>query len=539
MQNMQSVMNAHFTKVPGAEIPRSSFQRDFGYKTAINFDYLYPIFIEEAVPGDVMNIDFHAICRLATPINPLMDNTSIDTFFFSVPYRLVWDNFRAFMGEQENPTDTVDYLIPTITSPATTGHAEDSIYDFMDIPPNVPDMEHSALWNRAINLIWNEWFKDENIQDAVEVPKGDGPDDPALYTLLKRGKRHDYFTSCLPFAQKDYGNPVLLPLGTSAPITGIATSNQTFPDPSQSGWDTKGNNVTYTNSILVDGGVAVSKNFIIKGTAATGGLPDITADLSDASAATINQLRLAFQIQKMYERDARGGSRYVEIVKSHFGVTTPSAGWRSEYLGGGSTPIGINPVPQTSQAFGTATADTPQGNLAAYGVAQMRNNGFTKSFTEHCLVIGLCCAKSDLTYQQGLPRKYSRSTRFDHFFPALSHIGEQAVLQQEIFASGVPAEDQTVLGYQERWAEMRYSKSAITGAMRSSHSQTLDSWHLSQDFANAPTLSPEFIEQDTPIDRVLAVTTAEAPNLICDMYARFRHARPMPTYSTPGLIDHF
>lgn len=513
---MKSVMNAHFSNVPGAQVPRSSFQRDFGYKTAMEFDLLYPIFVEEMLPGDTANVNMHAIARLATPLHPIMDNIYLDTFFFSIPYRLVWDNWEKFNGQQDNPNDSIDYLIPTVTSPSATGWAEDSIHDYMDIPPGVPDLEHSSLWHRAYNLVFNEWFRDENLIQSVPVPKDDGPDPDNTYKLLTRGKRHDYWTSCLPFAQKDYGNPVLLPLGSTAPVAFDGTTGQT----------TQVNNSAGAATYLD----ASTANLTLGASPTTGGGP-LYADLTNATAATINQLREAFQIQKMYERDARGGSRYVEIIKSHFGVTTPSQGWRSEYLGGGSTPIAVQQVPQTAE--GT----DPVGSLGAFATSRIDGNGFTKSFTEHCLVLGIICARADLTYQQGLPRKYSRSTRFDHYFPALAHLGEQAVLQKEIYASGVPAEDDTVFGYQERWAEMRYSKSAITGAMRSSHSATLDPWHLCQDFANAPTLSEQFIQQDTPIERVVAVPTAK--KIILDTYFQFKHARPLPTYSVPGLIDHF
>ena len=497
---------------------------------------------EEMVPADTASVRLNAFARLATPIFPVMDNMYIDTFYFSIPYRLVFDNWRRMMGEQDNPGDSIDYLIPTMSS--GLGYAPDSIHDFMDIPPGVPNLEHSVLWHRCYNLVWNEWFRDENIQDAVKVPLDDGPDDPLEYTLLKRGKRRDYFTSCLPFAQKDYGNPVLLPLGERAPITGLGISAGTpagFPGVDTNVHETENRNTTYAESFN-QANDSAQNSLVIEGLTDPqdpgAANPLIYADLTNASAATINQLRLAFQIQKMYERDARGGSRYVEIIKSHFGTVTPSAGWRTEYLGGGSTRLGITQVANTaSEASGGAADLLNLGDLAGFGTAMISGNGFTKSFTEHCLVLGLVCARADLTYQNGLPRKFQRKTRFDHYFPALSHIGEQAVLQSEIFASGVPEEDEIVLGYQERWAEMRYSKSAVVGAMRSTHPETLDPWHLAQDFQNAPTLSPEFIEQNTPIDRVIAVPGAK--HIIFDSYTQFRHARPMPTYSTPGLIDHF
>ena len=371
---------------------------------------------EEMLPADTANVNLHAFARLATPIFPLMDNAYIDTFYFSIPYRLVFENWRKMMGEQDNPGDSIDFLIPQIVSPPTTGHLEDSIHDFMDIPPGVPDLTHSALWHRCYNLVWNEWFKDENIQTAVTVNLDDGPDPDTDYTLLKRGKRLDYFTSCLPFAAKDYGNPVLLPLGDtaeiigSAPLAGIGPFSQTAAGPrtifetgetDPAGRDIQGHFIADTGAVTGTANVAMEDDpgntgWPLVTANADHSTSTLQADLSTATAATINQLRLAFQIQKMYERDARGGSRYVEIIKSHFGVTTPSAGWRTEYLGGGSSPIGITPVPQTTQAFDTATSGGTTGTLAAYGTANISGNGFTKSFTEHCLVLGeLCVAVED------------------------------------------------------------------------------------------------------------------------------------------------
>ncbi|AXL15045.1 major capsid protein [Microviridae sp.] len=518
---MKSVMNHNFSQVPHVDVPRSSFNRSHGHLTAIDFDYLYPVFIDEILPGDTCNMDLNAFGRLATPIHPIMDNMFIDTFFFAVPYRLVWDNWEKFNGEQENPGDSIDYLIPTMQSPASVGYAEESIHDFLDIPPGVPDLEHSVLWHRAYNLIWNQWFRDENIQDSVPFTKDDGPDDPANYELLKRGKRHDYFTSCLPFAQKDFGNPVLLPLGTSAPIE--ATTNILWTDGSTTTGMGQNAAQAYTGGAAQSQGAPVSY---------AGGLE---ADLTNATAATINELRTAFQIQKMMERDARGGTRYIESIKSHFGVTSPDFRLqRTEYLGGGSNRIGITPVPST-----VPDPTNPQGQLAGFGTTHVdgNGNGFTKSFTEHTLVIGLCCARADIKYQQGLNRKFSRQTRYDHYYPSFAHLGEQAVLQKEIFASGIPAEDDVVFGYNERYADMRYFPSIVTGRMRSSNTQTLDPWHLAQEYANAPGLTPEFIEQDTPIARAIALP--DQPDLILDCYFRYIHSRPMPTYGVPGMIDHF
>lgn len=520
-----SVMKHTFSQVPKAEIPRSTFDRSHGYKTTFDAGYLIPFYVDEALPGDTFNVRATALARLATPIFPVMDNMFMDTQFFSVPIRLVWDNWQKFNGEQKNPGDSTDFVVPQLTN-STSPFVANSLEDYFGLPTGVQNLSVSALWHRAYNLIWNEWYRDQNLQDSVDVPTGDGPDLHAsgTYNLLRRGKRHDYFTSCLPWPQK--GEAVNIPLGGMAPI---AVDNST-PNAYLSINDINGVARNFTTT-------ALNAADSIKGsTAAAADSEALYADLSSATAATINSLRQAFQIQKIFERDARGGTRYTELIKSHFGVTSPDARLqRPEYLGGGSTPVNISPIPQTSPT-GTY-ANTPQGNLAAIGTAQIHNHGFTTSFTEHCIVIGLVSVRADLTYQQGLNRMWSRKTRFDFYWPALSHIGEQAVLQKEIFCDGVPANDDKVFGYQERYAEYRYKPSMITGEFRSSFAQSLDSWHLSQDFATAPVLDATFIEENPPIDRVIAVTTE--PHFLFDSYISIKAARPMPVYGVPGLIDHF
>lgn len=502
-----------FSQVPNAEIPRSTFDRSHDWKGTFDAGWLIPVFVDEALPGDTFNLRMTGFGRLATPIHPFMDNLYIDSFFFAIPERLLWDHWEEFNGAQEDPDDSTDYIMPTITSPVG-GYANSTIFDYMGIPTLVAGLKHRADFLRAYPLVWNEWFRDQNQQDSLTVPKGDGPDTPATYSLQRRGKRHDYFTSALPWPQK--GPAVELPLGASAPVRANAATNVSL---------TALGNDNLNHFLGTDAG-----NLYLAG---TGTSVPLYADLSQATAATINSLRQAFQIQKLYERDARGGTRYTEIIRAHFGVTSPDARLqRPEYLGGGSSTINVNPIAQTSSTDGTS----PQGNLAAQGTLNMNNHGFTKSFTEHCVILGLVSVRADLNYQQGLNRMWFRSTRWDFYWPALAHIGEQVVYNKEIYAQGTSVDEQA-FGYQERFAEYRYKPSVITGQMRSNFAQTLDTWHLAQDFDALPVLGADFIVENPPVDRVIAVPTY--PHILFDAHFSVRCARPMPVYSVPGLIDHF
>lgn len=545
-----------FSQIPSTQIPRSVFDRSHGYKTTFNSGFLVPFYVDEVLPGDSFKLTATLFARLATPIVPFMDNLYLETFFFFVPNRLVWDNWQKFNGEQKNPGDLTDFLIPTVSG---TNVQNQTLWDYFGLPTNVNNaLKVNALPFRAYNLIFNEWFRDENLQDSLKVPTGDGPDNLSDYALVRRGKRHDYFTSCLPWPQKGPG--VEISIGGSANVSGSLTSwpgsisyNMTadkgatvnpssvslkfFPETMSVG---TGNSTTATfgqfNFLAPEFSVNTSRGNV--GVTATRG--DLSgfgfsgkADLSSAVPISINDLRQAFQIQKLYERDARGGTRYTEILRSHFGVISPDARLqRPEYLGGSSARISINPVQQTS-----ATNDiTPQGNLAAYGVVSDSFHGFSKSFVEHGYVFGFVNVRADLTYQQGLNRMWSRQGRFDFYWPVLAHLGEQAVLNREIYAQGT-ADDDKVFGYQERYAEYRYYPGQITGKFRSTDPQSLDSWHLAQKFSSLPTLSAQFIQDDPPVDRVVAVTSE--PQFLFDSYIRLKCARPMPVYSVPGLVDHF
>jgi len=526
--------NQHvFARAPQASIPRSKFNRSFGLKTTFDAGYLVPILCDEMLPGDTFNLRMTAFARLATPIYPIMDNMYMDTFFFAVPYRLVWNNWQKFNGEQTDPGDSTDYLVPTITMPAVTGATEGSLADYFGIPTTIASLEVNSLHFRAYNLVYNEWFRDENLQDSLVVDKDDGPDTYTDYVLKRRGKRRDYFTSCLPWPQK--GPDVDLPIYSGTlPVLGMGIDTATIASSTSRTWrDSAGDTVTANGWRIQSTAPASGEARIAIDEGATG-YPNIYVDMSDtAVAATINDLRLAFQTQKLYERDARGGTRYTEIIKSHFGVTSPDARLqRPEYLGGGSTPVLVTPIAQTSATSGSNAL----GDLAGYGVAAPTGHGFTYSATEHCLIIGLVSVRADLNYQQGLERMWSRQTRLDYYWPALSHIGEQAVLNKEIYAQN-DANDDLVFGYQERYAEYRYKPSLITGLFRSDATGSLDAWHLAQDFGSLPTLNGTFIEEDPPLDRCIAVNTE--PHFLFDAMFSYNCVRPMPVYSVPGLIDHF
>ena len=529
---MKRKSNQHlFSMIPRANIPRSAFDRSHCCKTTFNSGYLVPFFVDEVLPGDTFNLSASIFSRLTTPIVPFMDNLYLETFFFFVPNRLLWDNWQKFMGERENPDDSIDYLVPTVSG---TNVQNQTLWDYFGLPTNVVNaLTVSALPFRAYNLIYNEWFRDENLQDSVPFTKGDGPDNLTDYVLLRRGKRHDYFTSCLPWPQKGTEEGVQINLGADAPVTGtisghgIPSFDKASSGPASSGslyLNSGSDNVLHTMS----GVSGFSLSWREPNLSFTG-----EADLSVATSITINQLRTAFQIQKLLERDARGGTRYTEILRSHFGVVSPDARLqRPEYLGGSSTRIAIKPVEQTSSSNDT----TPQGNLAAFGLAADTFHGFTKSFVEHGWILGFVNVRADLSYQQGINRMWSRSDRYDFYFPALSHLGEQTVLNKEIYAQGTPADDD-VFGYQERWAELRYKPATITGKFRSTDPQSLDIWHLAQEFGSLPALNAKFIEDHPPVERVVAVT--DEPQFLMDSFIKLKCVRPMPVYSVPGLVDHF
>ena len=574
------VRGHRFSDAPAMYMKRTKFDRSHVYKTTFNSGKLIPVFVDEVLPGDTTRMSVNYFARLATPIKPIMDNIYLDWFFFFVPNRLVWEHWQNFCFEQEDPDDSTDYVIPTISAAGNSGNAYiGSLWDFFGLPVNTSGNLSgiSALPFRGVYLIWNEWFRDENLQKSVKIQKGDvnevlnstrSSDQPSWVfasgtnivpglACPPRGKRHDYFTSALPWTQKGPGVSIGL-AGTASivdptPSTGYllhSTDNQLAAvsayggDASSSG----GRRVTLGSGSItfnswggsdfsnVGGFAGNEKNNITMSAqpARTYLGNDSYVDLDTSSMFTINSLRTAFQMQKFYERLARGGSRYTEVLRSFFGVVSPDARLqRPEFLGSFTKMVNVNPIAQTS-----ATNDTsPQGNLSAYGVTAAKFHGFTKSFVEHGYIFGFVCARADLTYQQGINKMWLRSTVYDFYWPTFAHLGEQAIELREIYAQG-SEDDTTVFGYQERYAEYRYKPSQITGKFRSSVTGgTLDKWHLSQFFKNAPTLNEEFILENPPIERIIAVPSE--PEFLLDIGFRYTTVRPMPMFGTPGLVDHF
>lgn len=555
---MNRNVESHFALNPtNIDIRRSTFDRSHSLKTSFNVGDIVPFFIDEVLPGDTFNVDTSKVVRLQTLLTPVMDNIYLDTYYFFVPNRLTWSHWKQFNGENTESAwlPTTEYEIPQITAPANTGWSVGTIADYLGVPTGVPNLSVSALPFRAYALVMNEWFRDENLSDPLVVPVDDatvvGVNTGTFVTDVAKGglpykaaKYHDYFTSCLPSPQK--GPDVLIPSATSGNYP-VVTMGQAH-DPGGYALSGKGKTQSaaslYNDAYLKPGSPTDEVGVFDVQTAQIFDPTNLWALSSGGLGASINQLRMAFQIQKLYEKDARGGSRYIEILKSHFGVTSPDARLqRPEYLGGNRIPININQVVQQSA---TASGETAQGTVTGMSVTTDTHSDFTKSFTEHGFVIGVMVARYDHTYQQGLERFWSRKDRFDYYWPVFANIGEQAVKNKEIYAQG-PAKkdsagnviDDQVFGYQEAWADYRYKPSRVTGEMRSQYAQSLDVWHLADDYEALPMLSDSWIREDKAnVDRVLAVTSATSNQLFADIYIKNRTTRPMPMYSIPGLIDH-
>ena len=549
MLNTPTLPSARYTfsDLPEVNLPRCAIKRPSTYKTTLNAGMLYPIFCDEALPGDTFTLDASVLARLSTPITPFMDNLMLDLQFFAVPLRLVWEHWQNFCGEKVNPSDQTSYTVPFV-SVGASGAPVGSLADYFGLPTGIQWSDHDvqALPFRAYNLCWNEWYRDQNIQDSVNVDVGDVSVDVSTFKLLPRGKRKDYFTSALPWPQK--GAAVSLGLSGTVPVVGNGSTfglqNNLGKDFELSANVSTGSSGNYRDPLYTfHTGYTTSSSQILQ-VSKDPSKSGLVASIDDGSASfSINALRQAVALQRLLETDARGGTRYTEILRAHFGVTSPDARLqRPELLGSFSVPLALHTVPQSS---GTGTSSsTPQGNLSAFGLATGEARAFSKSFVEHSIILGLVSIRSDLTYQQGIPRMWSRSTRYDYYWPELSSLGEQAILNKEIYAQGKNKKDSSgelidnqVFGYQERWSEYKYGYSKITGELRSTFDQSLDYWHLSQKFDELPTLSPAFIVENPPVQRVLAVT--DAPQFILDAYFDLNCVRPMPLYCVPGLVNHF
>lgn len=558
---MPSIMPAQhaFAQVPGVSLPRSVFNRSHGHKTTFDAGYLIPVLVDDIYPGDTVHCNMNFIARLTTPIKPLMDNMYLESFFFFVPYRLIWTNFVKFMGEQASPGDSISYTIPVITVPFTPQVG--GLMDYLGIMPQNAGVgivqtptKVTALPLRAYYLLYNQWFRDENLVPPITVPLGDGPDGwSGGAVVLKRGKRHDYFTSCLPFLQK--GTAVSFPFSGSALVkTSAAAGISGAQNPILLAKTADGVAATVNKALGVGSASTLSGSAAAHTGVENVYMSNLYADMSSGITALISDLRLAFQQQKFLEREARGGTRYTESVRSHFGVTSPDARLqRAEYLGGGSTPIVIAPVVQNTQKSAvpvsqtTAVAqgaanDSPLGNLSAVGIASGGGHGFVKSFTEHGVLIGIVNVRADLTYQQGLERYWSEQTRFDKYWPEFAHLSEQAVLNQEIYFGGTTAlntQDVAVFGYQERYAHLRYKPSRVSGLYRSMVATTVDVWHLAEKFAALPILAQTFIEDQTSSILARNIYVPSEPDFYFDSYFDYKHARVLPTFGVPGFADHF